>query len=171
MRRSLYTAVVSSNNKQFENNYKIRLPVLLIATLVVAFSGYATYIWQAVQPALASSPTIGRNNNVLTLYGKPYTYTGINAYELATYWGDNAGCGGMLSDTDLDTFFASLRPNSVVRFWAFQDLAMNYQTGARSWKGIDRVFASAAKYNQFLLPTIANHWNACDGGNSTKNDA
>ena len=44
-----------------------------------------------------------------------------NAYQLATDWGTNAGCGSMATTAQIDAFFASLRPDSLVRFWAFQE--------------------------------------------------
>ena len=52
--------------------------------------------------------------------GCPRVFTGYNAYQLATDWGTNAGCGGMATTAQIDAFFASLRPDSLVRFWAFQ---------------------------------------------------
>ena len=120
--------------------------------------------------ALADNNTITARNGQLYLGGHPYLFTGVNAYELATDHSMNWGCGGMLTDSDMDSFFANLRSNSLVRFWAFQDLAINKRTNIRDWTGIDRVFASAEKYHQRLLVVIGNHWNACDGGGQ-KNDA
>ena len=56
----------------------------------------------------------------LEIGGVPTLFTGFNAYQLATDWGTNAGCGSMASTAQIDAFFASLRPDSLVRFWAFQ---------------------------------------------------
>ena len=120
--------------------------------------------------AVSTSNAITREGSKLLLNGKPYSFTGVNAYELATDWSINEGCGGMLSDTQMDAFFGSLRPHSVVRFWVFQDLATNKTTETRDWTAIDRVFKYAEKNNQFLLPVIGNHWPECDGG-TAKNDA
>ena len=62
-------------------------------------------------------------------------FTGFNAYELATDWGTNAGCGGMATTAQIDTFFGSLRPDSLVRFWAFQgSMATNVNTGQLDWQ-------------------------------------
>ena len=61
-------------------------------------------------------------------------FTGFNAYQLATDWGTNAGCGGMATTAQIDAFFGSLRPNSLVRFWAFQGtMATNVHTGQLDW--------------------------------------
>ena len=70
----------------------------------------------------------------LEIGGVPTVFTGYNAYQLATDWGTNAGCGGMASPAQIDAFFASLRPDSLVRFWAFQGtMATNVHTGQIDW--------------------------------------
>ena len=66
---------------------------------------------------------VTRRGTQLFLHGRPYEFTGINAYELATLWGTNAGCGAQVETPALDSFFGSLRPDSMVRFWAFQHFA------------------------------------------------
>jgi mannan endo-1,4-beta-mannosidase len=100
----------------------------------------------------------------LTLNGQPYEFTGLNAYELATDWGVNAGCGAELTDAQLDQFFVSLRPNSLVRFWAFQGtMATNATTGLIDWGPLDRVFAAAAAYGQRLIPVLTDQGGSCDG--------
>ncbi len=89
----------------------------------------------------------------------------MNAYEAATYWGVNAGCGGMLSDQELAGLFAnSLRSGQVVRFWAFQGLATNYTTKQRDWTGIDRVLDAAAKANVKVIPALSDQTGTCDDG-------
>lgn len=138
-------------------NFSRRLFVLL-AAMMIATSGLL------VSNVSAQQPVITRDGAQLKRDGKTYTFTGVNAYQLATYWPVNEGCGGMLGDAEMDAFFASLRPNSVVRFWAFQDQAINKNTGQRDWTAIDRVFRSAEKNNQYVLPVIANHYPECDGG-------
>ena len=66
----------------------------------------------------------------LEIGGAATQFTGFNAYQLATQVGTNAGCGSMATTAQIDSFFGSLRPNSVVRFWAFQGaLATNVNTG------------------------------------------
>ncbi len=101
----------------------------------------------------------------LCLNGRPWTFTGVNAYEAATDWGVNAGCGPELTNTQLDDLFASLAPNEVVRFWAFQALATNYTTGQLDWAGIDRVIDTAAEYGIKVIPSLANETGGCDDNN------
>jgi hypothetical protein len=101
----------------------------------------------------------------LEIGGVPTLFTGFNAYQLATDWGTNAGCGGMASGAQIDAFFASLRPNSLVRFWAFQgDLATNINTHQIDWRPLDDVFYAAAKYHVYLIPVISDQGEDCDGG-------
>jgi mannan endo-1,4-beta-mannosidase len=113
--------------------------------------------------SIDSVPTIGALNGQLTLSGAPYKFIGVNAYELATDWGTNAGCGGMLSDSQLNDFFASLPPNSLVRFWAYQAMATNINTHQLDWGPIDRVFAAAAAHGQRLIVSLGGQGGVCDG--------
>jgi aryl-phospho-beta-D-glucosidase BglC (GH1 family) len=105
---------------------------------------------------------VTRCGDRLCLDGSPWTFTGVNAYEAATDWSVNAGCGGDLTQSDLDTLFASLAPNDVVRFWAFQALATNYATGQLDWAGIDRVIDTAAKYGIKVIPALSGESGGCD---------
>ena len=99
------------------------------------------------------------------LNGSVYQFTGVNAYEAATDWGDNYGCGGEITTAQLDQLFGSLPPNSLVRFWAFQGtMAIDPSTGQLNWGPIDRVFAAAAAYHQRLIPVITDQGGTCDGG-------
>jgi hypothetical protein len=83
---------------------------------------------------------------------------------LATEWGTNAGCGGQLSDAQLNQFFASLPPHSLVRFWAFQGtIATNVATHQIDWAPLDRVFAAAAANGQLLIPVLTDQGGTCDG--------
>lgn len=91
-----------------------------------------------------------------------WTFTGVNAYEAATEWGVNAGCGTELSNSALDTLFSSLKPNDAVRFWAFQALATNYTTKKLDWGPIDRVINAAARYGVKVIPALAGESGGCD---------
>ncbi len=110
-------------------------------------------------------PFIQASGTQLYLYGAPYQFVGVNAYEAGTEWGTNAGCGADLSDTQLNQLFASLPPNSLVRFWAFQGtIATNFATHQLDWGPIDRVFAAAASHGQRLIVVLGGQGSGCDGG-------
>lgn len=116
-------------------------------------------------PPAAPAGVITRSGAALMLNGAPYRFTGVNAYELATQWGINAGCGAMLTDTQMDDFFASLRPNSLVRMWAWQgSLATNVYTHQRDWRPLDRVMAAANRHGQRLILSLAGQGGGCDDG-------
>jgi hypothetical protein len=98
------------------------------------------------------------------LDGQPYTFLGVNAYEIGTVVGVNPGCGGAETDAQLDQLFSSLPPNSLVRFWAFQDaVATNVHTDQLDWGPLDRVFAAAAAHGQRLIVTLTDQGGVCDG--------
>ncbi len=101
----------------------------------------------------------------LEIGGLPTLFTGFNAYQLATDWGTNNGCGSAATLPQIDAFFASLRPDSLVRFWAFQgDFATNVHTHQIDWRPLDDVFYAAAKYHVYLIPVISDQGGTCDGG-------
>ena len=101
----------------------------------------------------------------LEIGGAPTLFTGFNAYQLATDFGTNSGCGSEATPAQIAAFFASLRPNSLVRFWAFQEsMATNVHTGQLDWAPIDNVFYQAAKYHVYLIPVISDQSGTCDGG-------
>jgi len=115
--------------------------------------------------ASRSVPTIGVAHGHLTLGGAPYRFVGLNAYELATYWGRNAGCGAMVRDAQLDHFFAAQPAHSFVRIWAWQgSMAINYRTKQLDWGPLDRVFDAAAKHGDFLLVSLTGQDGTCDDG-------
>ena len=100
----------------------------------------------------------------LELNGQPYTFTGVNAYEIGTEVDVNPGCGGQESDAQLNQLFSSLPPNSLVRFWAFQDaIATNVHTDQLDWAPLDRVFAAAAAHGQRLIVALTDQGGVCDG--------
>jgi hypothetical protein len=100
----------------------------------------------------------------LEIGGLPVKLTGVNAYELATAWGTNTGCGGMETPAQIASLFASLAPDSIVRFWAFQgDLATDIYTHQIDWAPIDQIFYLAARYHVYLIPVITDQGGTCDG--------
>ncbi|MGB2948021.1 MAG: beta-mannosidase [Rhodococcus sp. (in: high G+C Gram-positive bacteria)] len=96
----------------------------------------------------------------LSLDGEPWWPTGFNAYQLATDWSVNAGCGAMV---DLDSFFSALPAHSLTRFNAFQALAINRFTGQLDFGPMDAVFAAAEAHDQLLIPVLAPQDGACEG--------
>ena len=140
----------------------VKFTVVLTAALVLSWSATQKV---ATSLSIANSPIIQASGTQLYLYGAPYHFVGVNAYEAATDWGTNAGCGADLSDVQLDQLFASLPPNSLVRFWAFQGtMATNVNTHQLDWGPLDRVFAAAAAHSQRLVVTVTDQGGTCDGG-------
>jgi hypothetical protein len=107
--------------------------------------------------------TIQAAGTQLILNGSTYRFVGVNAYEAATDYGTNAGCGADLSDAQLNQLFASLPPNSLVRIAALQgSMATNFYTHQLDWAPLQRVFNAAAAHGQRLIVTIANQGGTCD---------
>ncbi|QIX51915.1 beta-mannosidase [Rhodococcus sp. DMU1] len=94
----------------------------------------------------------------LILDGKPWWPTGLNAYQLASDWDVNGGCGAQV---DLDAYFSSLPPSSLTRFNAFQALALNRVTGTLDFAAIDAVFAAAERHGQLVMPVLSPQDGAC----------
>lgn len=115
------------------------------------------------QALAANSEFVSAQGTKLYLNGQQYQFTGVNAFNLATYPGFNAGCGGYVEN--LDNFFSKLRPNSVVRFWAFQGAAAtNVKTKKLDWAGLDRVVNAAQKNGKKLILVLGNQDGHCDDG-------
>ncbi|MGO9027632.1 MAG: beta-mannosidase [Acidimicrobiales bacterium] len=114
-------------------------------------------------PPAAAPGGLGVSGGRLVLDGMSYRVLGVNAYEIGTEWGTDAGCGGMLSDAQLNAFFASLPPRSLVRFWAFEgSMAVNVITHQIDWGPLDRIFAAAAAHHQLLVPSLTGQSGGCD---------
>jgi endo-1,4-beta-mannosidase len=92
------------------------------------------------------------------LNGAPYRFTGIDNPSLTTDYNINYGCGETYGPTDVTNFFASLRPNSMVRVWAFQEIAYSKTTGSQDFQILDRVVNDAAQSGQKLVMTLADQW-------------
>ena len=119
----------------------------------------------ATSAAPAPGGYLSRQGTKLVLDGAQYRVVGLNAYELATDWGYNFGCGGELDDRTLDNFFATLPPRSLVRMWGFQgSMATNPTTHQRDWTGLDRVVAAAQRHGQMLVVSLGNQPGSCDDG-------
>ena len=136
---------------------RARGPALVVSALsVLAVS--------AAAPAQAATGQTGlhRVGTHLYLNGAPYRFTGVNAYELATWWSINPGCGGQVND--IDGFFSALAPHSMVRIWAIQALAVNRSTHRIDWRPYDRVVAAAARHHDLLIMTLESQSGSCDDG-------
>lgn len=101
----------------------------------------------------------------LMMSGATYRDVGVDAYEIGTYWGVNAGCGAMLTDSELNAFFAGLPPQTMVRVWVFQgSMAINVRTGQLDWRPLDRLFNAAAAHGDLLIASLGNQDGTCDDG-------
>ena len=99
------------------------------------------------------------------LDGHSYVFAGLDAYELASLPGANAGCGPPAADTDLGAFFGSLPANSIVRIWAWQgSMAANPVSHQRTWTGLDRAVDAARTHHQKLIMSLSGQDGACDDG-------
>ncbi|MDT7572146.1 MAG: mannan endo,4-beta-mannosidase [Actinomycetota bacterium] len=136
-----------------------RLRLALSAALLVSLAGLGGSAFATADPNV-----ISRSGSTLMLHGHSYRFTGVNAAELGGLWSINEGCGAPLSDAQLDAFFASLRADSVVRFWAFQAMAVNKYTHATDFSPLDRVFSAAERHGQRLIPVLAEQSGTCDDG-------
>jgi hypothetical protein len=136
-----------------------RLRLALSAALLVSLATMGGNAFATTDPNV-----ISRSGSTLMLHGHSYRFTGVNAYELGTYWNVNVGCGQQLTTPQLDAFFASLRPDSVVRFWAFQAQGVNKTTHRLDFTGLDRVFRAAERHGQRLIPVLGNQSGVCDDG-------
>jgi mannan endo-1,4-beta-mannosidase len=111
---------------------------------------------------IISTPYISSKGTNLYLNGEQFQFTGINAYSIGGFDG-NAGCGGQ--EKDLDAFFTQLRPNSVVRMWAFQGgITTNVKTKKTDWTGLDRVITAASRNGIKLLLVLSDQSGTCDDG-------
>ena len=111
-----------------------------------------------LSPPLPGVTSVGTS---LLLNGKKHVFTGVNAYELGTWWDVNPGCGSQVDN--LDAMFSSLPAHSLVRFWAFQSLAVNKHTHTWDFTALDRVFNAAAAHGDYLIATLSDQAGTCDG--------
>ncbi|QHE70129.1 beta-mannosidase [Rhodococcus sp. WAY2] len=127
---------------------------VLAAAALLAFGTSAV---GAADPAPGSRVTASSEG--FALDGQPWWPTGFNAYQLATNWSVNWGCGAMV---DLGSYFSSLPAHSLTRFNLFQALAINRFTGQLDFGPIDAVFAAAEAHDQMVIPVLAPQDGACE---------
>lgn len=148
----------------------VRLLVAVVATilLTVMVRGSNAHIESTMQEVSAAEMIpanhyVSAQGTSLYLHDQRYQFTGINAFNLGTYPGVNAGCGSFVSD--VDAFFSNLRPNAAVRMWAFQGtIATNTTTKKLDWTGLDRVVNAAAKNGKKLILVLGDQSGHCDDG-------
>ena len=130
------------------------------ALAMILLVGVGSTQWAQAGSAEAAGPNrVEATANGLELDGSPWWPSGFNAYQLATDWSVNQGCGAMV---DLDSYFSSLEPNSLTRFNAFQRLAVNKFTGELDFGPMDAVFAAAEAHDQMVVPVFTGGDGACE---------
>ncbi len=132
--------------------------------VVLAMVGVAT-LMLIPRAGTEPDPAAGRSRVAavgtgLTLDGRPWWPTGFNAYQLATDWSLNAGCG---AEVDLDAYFGALPARSLTRFSLFAPFTERKDDGTIDYSAVDRVFEAAARHDQLVLPVLAAGDGACDG--------
>ncbi len=128
-----------------------------------AGSGTASSNFSVVAPAIAPPPTsapsfVKASGRQLTLDGAPYRFTGINAPDLSTDYNVNYGCGETNSPADVTDLMSSLAPASMVRVWAFQQIAWDKSTNKADFAVLDRVVNTAAQTGQKLVLVLSHQW-------------
>jgi hypothetical protein len=106
----------------------------------------------------APSEYLSAEGDQLMLDGAPYRFLSLNAFTLT-------GCGNpdeLFDEAALDDFFASLRPRSLVRTYAFQtqDIA-----------AIEAVIEAAARHQQLLNLVLADANGSCGDAGIQKDEA
>lgn len=145
----------------------VRHKRIILASFILSFFLFLilSALYSPVKKTLAeiSNDYVKASGTKLSLHGQEYQFTGVNAFNLGTYPGANAGCGGYVEN--LDAFFAQLRPNSIVRMWAFQGtITTNVTTKRLDWTGLDRVVNAAEKNGKKLILVLGDQSGHCDDG-------
>lgn len=129
-------------------------PIVMIGVLLASSCSSAT------APEAEPSPRVRASAAALYLDHRPWWPTGFNAYQLATDWSVNAGCGAQV---DLDAYFAAAAPRSLTRFSLFAALAVDTSTGLPDFRAVDAVFAAAARHQRMVLPVLTGGASPCEG--------
>lgn len=131
------------------------LALIVVATLAACHDS------RTPTPPHRSDGRVQTTATALTLDGHVWFPTGFNAYQLGTDWSVNVGCGAQV---DLDDYFSRLPPRSLTRFNVFAQFAVNKQSGLVDFGPLDRVFATAKRHNQMVLPVLAGGSGDCENG-------
>ena len=106
----------------------------------------------------APSEYLSAQGDQLMLDGAPYRFLSLNAFTLT-------GCGNpdeLFDEAGLDDFFASLRPRSLVRTYAFQ---------TQDITAIEAVIQAAARHQQLLNLVLADTNGSCGDAGVQKDEA
>jgi hypothetical protein len=105
-----------------------------------------------------TSGNVAREGPVLVLHGEPYRSASYVAFQLT-------GCGPnteVFGGDRVDTFFAGLRPRSLVRTYAFEPLGVDR---------LDAVVRSAEEHGHYLTLVLSDHSSSCGEGEVDKTPA
>jgi mannan endo-1,4-beta-mannosidase len=152
LRKALIRKKASSTRPSLKSKRPFRNHKLLavIAACVLAGIGLILVVFGASAPP----NFVYRSGTTLMLNGAPYKFVGLNAYGIT-------GCqtGNPWSQSQIDSYFASLQPASMTRLWAFQGL---------NETALDAAVASAAAHNQKLVLSLNNNSDCtADGAKTT----
>ncbi|MFD6674466.1 beta-mannosidase [Rhodococcus zopfii] len=134
----------------------MRIAATIVATVLSMVLGTVAC---TAAPSTTPVSRVAVSGDSLTLDGAPWWPTGLDAYQLATDWSVNRGCG---AEVDLDAYFASRPAGSVTRFNAFQQLAVNKFTGRLDFGPLDAVFAAAERHARLVIPVLVGQDGACE---------
>lgn len=133
----------------------------------------ASMNWQVTIGTSTGSPFVSRSGATLYRHGQPFVFgAGVNLYYAAARQplvgvhkalGSNNGYLATALST-LDTLSGG--KIKVVRFWAYQNLAVT--SGVRDWAPIDQVFAVAGSMGFLVIPVLADEWGDVGEGGVTK---
>ncbi|MBD8505147.1 beta-mannosidase [Hoyosella sp. G463] len=133
---------------------------IVVVASALAITAVAACVPLAERTVPSGTPRVTMSAGSLLLDGSEWWPVGFNAYQLATDWAINAGCG---AEVDLDNYFSALPEGSLTRFNAFQSFAVDKSTGAISYEALDAVLRAAEAHDQLVIPVLAGQDGACDG--------
>jgi hypothetical protein len=131
-------------------------PLIFSVLLTGACSGPDLEVLRAEEPV--SPDFLSAEQDQLWWRGEPYRFVGLNAFTLT-------GCGNddeRFDATRLDAFFASLRPHSLVRTYAFHSQAL---------ADIETVVDAAERHEHLLELVLADGNGSCSDEGARKSDA
>jgi hypothetical protein len=129
-----------------------------LAALLLGCEGPSLEVLHAGTDQATPSGFLASSGDQLTLDGQPYRFVSFNAFTLT-------GCGNadeLFSEAMLDSFFAGLRPRSLVRTYAFRTIDPS---------GIAAVVEAAARHRHLLNLVLTDANGSCGDDGSRKDEA